>query len=114
MFHLIYENENLCPKLLKAFNGIKVLENTKIDKNLSIHLDFFHKFFSEDDNFVKTHKYELFDFYGILLCYLHYYDINNKYFSVDINKLSKTNPEILYEILIKFLPYFFKPLNQNI
>ena len=114
LFHLIYENENLCPKLLKAFNGIKVLENTKIDKNLSIHLDFFHKFFSEDDNFVKTHKYDLFDFYGILLCYLHYYDINNKYFSVDINKLSKTNPEILYEILIKFLPYFFKPLNQNI
>ena len=116
LFIHVYENNNLCPILLKIFNKIEVLESTKTDKNLSGYLETFNKIFSNDD-FIRTKKYDMFDFYGIIICYLHYYDAKNKYFSANINKLYKSseeNAEIIYKILIKFHKYFIKPLNQDI
>ena len=113
LFLHVYENDHLCPKLLKYFNNIDVLENAKVDKNLVEYLETFHKIFS-DDKFINTKKYELLDFCGIIICYLYYYDLKNKYFSNDIKELYQKNSEILYKILIKFHNYFIKPLNQDI
>ena len=113
LFLKVYENDHLCPKLLKYFNNIDVLENAKVDKNLVEYLETFHKIFS-DDKFINSKKYELLDFYGIIICYLYYYDLKNKYFSNDIKELYQKNSEILYKILIKFHNYFIKPLNQDI
>ena len=113
LFLQVYKINDLCTKLINTFNKIKVLENIKIDKSLVEYLETFNQIF-ENDDIIETNGYNKNDFYGIILCYLYYYDINNKYFSKNINLLYKKNREVLFEILIKFQSYFLKPLNQDI
>lgn len=112
LFLQIYENNNLCSKLLDTFKDIKVLENIKIDKSLFKYLEKFNQIFCNVD--IKTNGYDPNELYGIILCYLYFYDLDNKYFSSNINLLHKENPEVLYNILIKFQSYFLKPLNQDL
>ena len=50
-------------------------------------------------------------FYGIILCYLNYYD--SKQFSLVVKKLFKNRPEDLYEILLIYITHLIHPINQN-
>ena len=50
-------------------------------------------------------------FYGILFCYLHYYDKVN--FPKMIEEFSEGNSDTLYEILIQYYSHFMNPLKQN-
>ena len=60
---------------------------------------------------MEENKYNPIHFYGILFCYLHYYDKAN--FPKMIEEFSEGNSEILYEILIQYYSHFMNPLKQN-
>ena len=112
LFYNIYEKENLCSKLLETFGKIKGIENPNSDKNIDKYLEEFNKIFLKDE-FKGKEKNKQRNFYGIILCYLYYYDKKDSYFSKNINKLYKENDTVLYDILIMFSSYFLKPLNQD-
>ena len=99
LFLQIYENNNLCSKLLDTFKDIKVLENIKIDKSLFKYLEKFNQIFCNVD--IKTNGYDPNELYGIILCYLYFYDLDNKYLS----KNKETNSKKL-AMIAQFNPYF--------
>ena len=68
---------------------------------------------SNADNLIKNNGYDPIQFYGIILCYLNYYDYKNfqKYFQIIYNS---KNPEILYEILLIYNTNLFNPINQDL
>ena len=112
LFIKIYEkNKDLCSKLLRVFKEINEKGNTDRGKELKIYLDVFKQIYSNADNIIKKNDYDPINFYGILFCYLSYYDSDN--FSTIIKKFSKGNTNILYEILIIYYSHFKTPLNQN-
>ena len=117
LFLRIYEDKNLCSKLLSkllaTFKEIKGLEEPNIDENLGRNLDNFNKIYSNKE-FIKTNEYDPITFYGIIICYFYYYDTNDTYFSKTIKELYKENNKVLYEILIMFHSYFLKSLNQDL
>ena len=113
LFILVYQNKKLCMKLLGNFDKINILENAKVDKHLVSYLETFKKIFSDED-IIKTNNYDPKNFYGIILCYLYYYDTDDNNFLSYINKLYKINKNTLYEILIKLHSYFLKPLDQDL
>ena len=117
LFLRIYENEKLCSKLfsklLATFKDLKGIGIPNIDDNLANYLDTFNQIYLNKE-FVEKNKYDLISFYGIILCYLYYYDTNDNYFSGSINKLYKENEKVLYEILIMFYSCFSKPLKQDL
>ena len=95
MFLKIYENnKELCSKLLKIFKEINEKENTDRDKELTTYLDTFHQIVSNADNIIKDNGYNPVDFYGILFCYLSFYDKNN--FSKTIKNLYEGEADILF------------------
>ena len=112
LFYNIYQDEKLCSKLLEAFGEIKGIENPYSDKYIEKYLEEFNKIFLNNE-FKGKEKNKQIDFYGIILCYLYYYDKKDIYFSQNINKLYKENDTVLYDILIMFSSYFLKPLNQD-
>ena len=113
LFIDIYEYKNLCSKLINIFKEINDKENMDREKNLDRYLETFNKIYLNADNIIKSNEYDPVNFYGIILCYLNYYD-TNKNFSININKLYKENANILYEILVIFYSQFIKPLNQDL
>jgi len=116
LFLRIYVDKNLCSKLfsklLATFKEIKGIENPNVDANLLRYLDTFNQIFSNKE-FIKNNEYETI-YYGIIICYLYYYDTNDNYFSKNIKELYKENNKVLFEILIMFHSYFKKPLNQDL
>jgi hypothetical protein len=117
LFLKIYQKKNLCPELLKIFK--KINENPKDnEKNMDrkpILKDYTSKFksiISEADTVIETNNYNLIEFYGIVLCYLNYYDYEN--FSSITNELYNKKPEDLYEILLIYNAHFKYPINQNL
>ena len=112
LFYNIYQDEKLCSKLLEAFGEIKGIENPYSDKYIDKYLEKFNKIFLINE-FKGKEKNKQIDFYGIILCYLYYYDKKDIYFSKNINKLYKENDTVLYDILVMFSSYFLKPLNQD-
>jgi len=102
--------------LIKKFEEMnyKVEDNKKnMDRNqiLENYKSTFSKIASEGNNLIKTNSYNIIQFYGIIFCYLNYYDYNN--FLIHFNNLCKENGEALYEILIIYYSHFFRPIKQN-
>ena len=116
LFVSIVEKQNLCSKLIEEF--YKMNKENKNDKNmdrkddLNDYASTFAKFSTaEVDNIIRKKNYNPFHFYGILFCYLNYYDYNN--FENLFKQLYKENREILFEILLIYKTNFLKPIEQN-
>ena len=108
---LYQQNKKLCSKLIDTFKEINDKGNTDREENLIIELDIFKKIYSNANNLIEENKYNPISFYGILFCYLSFYDKEN--FSKMIKDFSIENEQILYEILIIYFSHFKNPLNQN-
>ena len=112
LFLNIYDkNKDLCNKLIEIFYKINEEENTDKEKNLKKDLNVFNDIYLKAQKIIEENKYNPIYFYGILFCYLHYYDKNN--FSAMIKNFSEGNADILYEILMKYYSHFMNPLKQN-
>ena len=75
LFLKIYEQyKDLCSKLIKIFNQINDKENSDRDKELDKYLDTFSEIYSNADDIIKKNDYDPINFYGIILCYLRYYE----------------------------------------
>ena len=107
------QNKNLCSKLLAIFNKINENDNKDFIYSLGAETEKFNSIFSEADNIIKNYEYAPVHFYGILLSFFNYYDINNN-FSKKIKKLYENNSDLLYEILVTYYSYFSKSLNQDL
>jgi len=116
LFMKIYDRKNLCMKLIKEF--YKINEDKKNDKNLyreeslnDLKTDF-EKISSEADNIIQKNGYDDIQFYGIILCYLNYYDydIFNKY----LKKLYLNKSKTLFEILLVYDSNILNPIEQNL
>ena len=117
LFIQIYKNKELCPLLLDKFKEMN--NNTKdnqknMDRNkdLEQYINIFENITSEADNLININNYESIQFYGIILCYLNYY--NNKNFQTIVQKLFTEKWKILYEILLIYFSHFLNPINQNL
>jgi len=113
LFLKIYEQyKDLCSKLLKIFKEINDKENTDRDKELNKYLNDFKNINLNADEIIKKNGYDPINFYGIILCYLRYYDEDN--FANIIKDLSEGDADILYEILIIYYSHLKVPLNQDL
>ena len=75
-----------------------------LEKNKSI----FNSIISE----AGSYNYNTVEFYGVILCYLSFYDKDN--FSKIINELCKNNLEVLFEILLIYNSHLkYHPINRN-
>ena len=116
LFLKIYQKKNLCPELLSIFKDINLnpKENAKnMDKSalLKDYTSKFKEIKSEAEKLIETNNYNFVEFYGIILCYLNYYDYEN--FCLVVNKLYKKNSSNLYEILLIYSEHFDNAINQN-
>ena len=116
LFVKIYQKKELCNQLLLIFK--KMNENPKyneknMDKKefLKDYTSIFKSIISEADELIKNYNYNPIEFYGIILCYLNYYDYET--FNSIINDLYIKNPEDLYEILFIYNDHLKYPINQN-
>ena len=116
LFLKIYQKKDLCADLIKKFREIN--ENPKEnEKNmdrksfLKKYTSDFNKIITEADKLVSNNNYESIEFYGIILCYLNYYDFDN--FCLIMNNLFNKKPENLYEILLIYNAHFKYPINQD-
>ena len=119
LFLKIYEKEkeeekkDLLPKLLQAFREMNSDPKSN-DKNLDR-----KKYLEEykDDfepialNNLDTKEYNIIELYGIILCYLNFYDENN--FRKTFEDLFRQKKEDLYEILLIYNTHFKKQINQD-
>lgn len=71
----------------------------------------FEEIASKSEQIIKDNKYNTIEFYGIILCYLNYYDL--KTFSSVIDGLLSKNNEDIFEILLIYNSHFRNPLNKN-
>ena len=116
LFLKIYQKKDLCSQLLQIFK--KMNENPKDnEKNMdrkSFLKDYTSKFklIISEDEIIKNNNYNLIEFYGIILCYLNYYDYET--FTSIINDINTNNPEDLYEILLIYNAHFKNPINQDL
>jgi hypothetical protein len=69
------------------------------------------KIFSESDSLIKKNDYDPIQFYGIIICYLNFYDYSTLENYID--KLYKEKPEILYEILVVHFSHFLNPVKKE-
>ena len=112
LFLLNYEkNKDLCNKLMEIFYQDNEIDNNDRDKHLEIYLSDFKDIYSNADKILEENKYNPIYFYGILFCYLNYYDKNN--FIKIIKEFSEGNSEILYVILIQYYSHFKNPFYRN-
>ena len=117
LFVELYQNKNLCFLLMEKFKEVNSnpKENEKnMDrkKSLEQYQQTFIKIASDADELIKKNDYKAENFYGIILCYLNYYDI--KTFSIYVKKLFNENKSVLFEILITFNPHFKNPIEENL
>ena len=115
LFLKIYKKKDLCIELMKIFKEINEnpKENEKNMDRKSFLKDYTSKFetiMSESEELLKDYK--SIEFYGIILCYLNYYDYKN--FSLITKKLFKNTPEDLFEILLIYKDHFKYPIQQNL
>ena len=97
----LYEkNKDLCQDLIEKFYDINENENSDRLNDLKKELKSFKDIYFKAKNILEEYKYNPIHFYGILFCYLHYYDKAN--FPKTIEEFSEGNSDILYEILIDY------------
>ena len=116
LFVQIYNNKELCSILMEKFKEMnnKIKEdfyNKDRKKDLGQYKKSFQQISSEADILIKNNDYEPIQFYGIILCYLNYYDYEN--FLKIKNKFYEENIEVLFEILILYFSHFLNPINEN-
>ena len=118
LFLEIHEQKDVCPKLLKKFRDMNKnpKENEKnMDRKQYLFKNEYIKSFSEilskAENILSCGEYNRVDFYGIILCYLNYYDENT--FESLFNNFLKNNSEELFEILLIFNTHFKNPIVQD-
>ena len=115
IFVKVYQNKNVCPKLLEEFkkfndkikNNIKDKKFTYInfEKYLSDYNNIFEEISENIDNIITTNSFNSVQFYGIVLCYLNNYNLEK--FSKLIEKLSSDSKSTLLKILLIY-NHFFK------
>ena len=119
LFLEIYDKKDLCSKLMLKFREMN--KNTKEkEKNMDRkeylfkeeYLQKFSDILSNASKIINDNQYEPVDFYGIIFCYLNYYNENSfeKYF----NNFIRDNPKILFEILLTYRKHFINPISQDI
>ena len=112
LFLKIYgKNKELCKQLIEIFYRINNEENNDKIDDLKNHLKSFKDIFSNARYILDENNYNPIHFYGILFCYLHFYDDNN--FPKIIEEFSEGNTKTLYEILIHYYSHFINPLRQS-
>lgn len=115
IFVNIYQNKNICPKLLEEFKKFndKIKNNIK-DKNFSFinfeqYLIEYNTIFGEIseniESIISSNAYNPSYFYGLVLCYLNNYDY--EVFKKILDKLSNDSKSTLFEILMIY-NHFFK------
>ena len=114
LFLKIYKKKDLCKILLEKF--LETDEKSKInnmDRNayLSNYTSQFNIIVSEAEKLIKDNDYKEIQFYGIILCYLNFYDEEN--FSKLINDLYMDKSELLYEIMLTYRSHFLNPINLD-
>ena len=116
LFVRIYQKKDLCSILLNKFKEMN--DNSKDnEKNMdrkSYLKDFSSKFgelSSKAEQIIKENNYNTIEFYGIVLCYLNFYDL--KIFSSVIDDLSSKNNNDIFEILLIYKAHFINPINKN-
>ena len=117
LFIQICKDKKLGPLLMEIFKEMnnKPKDNEKnIDRNkdLEQYIKNFKEISSESDDLIKNNEYESQQFYGIILCYLNYYDQDT--FKEIFKKLFIERCEDLYEILIIYSFHFLNPIEQNL
>ena len=84
-------------------------DKSQIDKEdyLSDYSSQINTILSEAPNIITDNDYNSIDFYGIILCYLNYYDEEN--YSKLINNLYEEQPNNLFDIMLKYSSHFSSP-----
>lgn len=114
LFLKIYNKKDLCCKLLEKFKAMNA-EQKDNEKNMDrkAYLDEYKSDINEiAEKFYDNEDYNITYFYGIILCYLNWYDYE-KFISV-FDKLYEINKEDLYEILLIYNTHLKKPINQDL
>ena len=116
IFLKIYKNKDICPTLLKVFKNMNLDPKEKGKNNdrkpyLKDYTSFFKEITEEADLLINKNNYDIIEYYGIILCYLNYYD--KKLFEKIIDDLAEKNSNVLYEILIIYTTHFKYPINKN-
>ena len=116
LFLNVYKDKELCDKLLEKF--YKMNKNPKDnEKNmdrkpyLKNYVSDFQSIIPETKSIIENKGYDNNQFYGLLLCYLNFYDYDN--FSKIVNELFDKNPNNLFEILLTYNVHFKYPISQN-
>ena len=112
LFLKFYEkNKELCKQIIEIFYLTNDEKNNDRIDDLKKYLKSFKDILSNAPDILNENNYNPIHFYGILFCYLHFYDEKN--FPKIINEFSEGNSRILYEILIHYYSHFINPLKQN-
>ena len=114
LFLKIYNKKDLCCKLLEKFKAMNA-EQKDNEKNMDrkAYLDEYKSDINEiAEKFYDNEDYNITFFYGIILCYLNWYDYE-KFLSVCDDLYEKKNKD-LYEILLIYNTYFKKPIKQDL
>ena len=117
IFLEIYETKkDLCSELLEIFkdmNSNKKDNEKNMDrkKYLDKYKSKFEGIINEADQLINSNKYNRIQFYGIILCYLNFYDHKN--FSSIINELYNKTPNDLYEVLLIYHAHLENPIEQD-
>ena len=117
LFLKIYQKKDLCRELLERFRIINENQNNN-EKNadrkecLKGYKSSFISIESEADKIIEINNYNPIEFYGIILCYLNYYDYDN--FCSVINELYKKKQKDLFEILLIYNDHFKFQINQDL
>ena len=88
-------------------------KNKNVDRNkdLENYKEEFKKITSFSEKLIKENSYEPLQFYGIILCYLNYYDFET--FLELLDKLYLKNTDILFEILLIYKIHFKNPFIKD-
>ena len=121
LFAKIYQEKKLCESLLQKFYDM----NTKISKDKKENNpnsdreeylgDEFNslmvKIATESESLINANGYNPIQFYGLLLCYLNFYDYTT--FEKCVDKCKCQNPETLYEIFLVYFSQLYKPIKRD-
>ena len=117
LFVQIYEMKNLCPLLIKKFKKIRnrtkeYEEKMMPNKDLEKYKELFLQISKEAYNLINNNGYDPIQFYGIILCYLNYYD-HDEFLKI-FNKLFTERWEVLYEILLIYFSHISISINKDL
>ena len=121
LFCKIYQEKISCELLIKKFYQMNIdiakekndnKNNSDREPNLGDKFNsLMEKISEEAENIIKSNGYDPIHFYGILFCYLNYYNYN--IFQKNINKLYAENSVILFKILLVYNLHIINPLKEE-